>query len=111
MNAGRSDLEHRVRQAFGELLPAMTADGGGADLSFLDGGTVSIRLIGSCVFCPSQALSADALRRGIRARVPDVAEILISADRVTGGLRDPESAPWIVGPAGSPVLSTGAVAD
>ena len=111
MNAGRSDFERRVRQAVDELLPAMTADGGGAELTFREGRVVSMRLIGSCVFCPSQALSAEALRRGICARVPDVAEILIFAGSPTDGLQKRESVPWHPRQIGPSNHSMGAAAD
>lgn len=77
MNTGQNDFERRVRRALNELLPAMTADGGGADLVSCVDGVVSIRLVGSCLFCPSQSLSAEALRRGIHERVPDVAAVLV----------------------------------
>jgi len=70
-------LKARVQAALGELLPAMVVDGGGAEVVSVDSGTVTVRLTGSCLFCPSRELSADALVRGIRKRVEEIYEIKI----------------------------------
>jgi len=80
VGSGELDFEQRVRLALEELLPAMTADGGGADLVSCTDGIVSLRLTGSCVFCPSQAMSIEALRRGLKSKVPDTADVLAFGD-------------------------------
>lgn len=67
----------RVQSALNELLPAMVADGGGAELVSLDSDVVTLKLIGTCNFCPSRQLSAEALSRGLQARVPEVSEVKI----------------------------------
>jgi Fe-S cluster biogenesis protein NfuA len=66
-----------IESALHELLPAMVADGGGAKLLSVDGGTAIVGLVGTCTFCPSRQLSADALARGLQERVPDLTEITI----------------------------------
>lgn len=77
MDNPQATLRDQVRTALDELLPAMTADGGGAELLSCNGGVVTLGLRGSCLFCPSRSLSADALRRGVQARVNEVVEVRI----------------------------------
>lgn len=73
----KGSLDQRVRLALEELLPAMTADGGGAELLSCDEGIVTLSFRGSCLFCPSRVMSAAALRRGIQSRVPEVLEVRV----------------------------------
>ena len=63
-------LEKAVIAALDDLRPAMEADGGGAELVSFENESVTVQLIGSCLFCPSRKLSAAALERGLRLRVP-----------------------------------------
>ena len=70
-------LYDRVHAAFEELLPAMIADGGGAEFVSLTDGVATFQLVGSCHFCPSRQLSAKALQRGLQARVPELAAVNI----------------------------------
>lgn len=70
-------LEH-VQSALNELLPAMVADGGGVELVSLESDVVTLKLIGTCNFCPSRELSAEALIKGLRTRVPEVKEVKIA---------------------------------
>jgi Fe-S cluster biogenesis protein NfuA len=72
-----SNLTGRVCQALDELLPAMIADGGGAEFVSLENGVATLRLVGSCNFCPSRQLSAAALRGGIQQRIPELVAINI----------------------------------
>ena len=69
------DFEARVLRAMATLLPAMVADGGGAEVVSVTQGEVSIRLIGSCLFCPSRPMSAEALKRNLRRLLPDLGMI------------------------------------
>jgi len=66
MSTFREDFE----KALAELLPAMETDGGGAEIVSIQGYSVVLQLVGSCLFCPSRALSAAALERGFRSRLP-----------------------------------------
>jgi formylglycine-generating enzyme required for sulfatase activity/Fe-S cluster biogenesis protein NfuA len=68
-------FEANVNEALSELLPAMEPDGGGAQLLRCEERNIVVRLVGSCVFCPSRALSAAALERGLRERVPDIGRV------------------------------------
>ena len=72
-----TDLTQQVREALDELLPAMVTDGGGAEFVSLENGVATLRLVGSCIFCPSRQLSARALTQGIQKRVPELSEIKI----------------------------------
>jgi len=69
------EVIERLHHALRELLPAMVADGGGAELVSYDEGIATFNLLGTCNFCPSRQLSATALKRGIQERVPEVAAV------------------------------------
>lgn len=71
------DVIERLHHALKELLPAMVADGGGAELVSFNEGIATFNLLGTCNFCPSRQLSAMALKRGIQERVPEVAMVNI----------------------------------
>jgi Fe-S cluster biogenesis protein NfuA len=64
-------------RALAELLPAMEPDGGGAEVVSIEGRSAVLRLVGSCLFCPSRALSAAALEKGLRSRVPGIENVRI----------------------------------
>ncbi len=68
-------FQQRVRDALVELARAMEPDGGGADVVAIADGSVTLKLIGTCVFCPSRVLSAAALAAQLRERVPDVIHV------------------------------------
>jgi Fe-S cluster biogenesis protein NfuA len=70
-------FEEDFEAALAELLPAMEPDGGGAELVSIDGSSAVLRLVGSCLFCPSRELSAAALERGLRSRVPGIENVRI----------------------------------
>ena len=81
----------RVREAFRDLLPAMVADGGGANIVSLVDGVLTIRLRGTCIYCPSRELTADALAQEITTRVPSVRQVIIEYPPLGGpqGARPP----------------------
>ena len=72
-----SGIEDQVVEALAELLPAMEADGGGAELVGIAGSAAVLRLRGTCLFCPSRRLSATALARGLQKRVPGISEVRV----------------------------------
>jgi hypothetical protein len=41
---------------------------------------VVVKLVGSCTFCPSRRMSAEALDRGLRARLPSLRQLRIVTD-------------------------------
>lgn len=67
-------LDH-IQGALADLLPAMVADGGGAELVSVEEGVATVRLLGSCNFCPSRQLSASALKRGLLQRVTELKDV------------------------------------
>jgi len=64
-----------VTAAIDELRVAMEPDGGGVEIVDVTDHAVTLRLVGSCLFCPSRALSAEALRRRLTARLHDVSHV------------------------------------
>ncbi|HYX28485.1 MAG TPA: NifU family protein [Pyrinomonadaceae bacterium] len=71
------DVIQRLHSALKELLPAMVADGGGAEFVSYNDGVATFKLLGTCDFCPSRQLSAMALKQGIEDRVPEVADVRV----------------------------------
>jgi Fe-S cluster biogenesis protein NfuA len=67
-------LDH-IQGALADLLPAMVADGGGAELVAFENGVATVKLLGSCNFCPSRQLSASALKRGLMQRVAELKDV------------------------------------
>jgi len=62
------DFQDVARRVFEECLEAMTVDGGGGTVQ-VDGNVLTIQLTGSCTFCPSRRLSAEALVRQMTANI------------------------------------------
>jgi len=56
-----SESQHQrhelVNRALESIRPAMAADAGGIDLVSVEGGVVTVRLVGTCLHCPSAALT------------------------------------------------------
>lgn len=71
-----------VKRALSELLPAMVADGGGAEIIGIGDNSVSLRLIGTCLFCPSRRKSATALAEGLKRRLPELREVLVEYPKI-----------------------------
>jgi len=58
------------------IRPALQADGGDVVLLGVDGGTVSLQLVGACGGCPMATITLTAgIERILRDRVPGVTEI------------------------------------
>jgi Fe-S cluster biogenesis protein NfuA len=68
-----------VEQLLDTIRPAMQADGGDVQLVSVDGGTVSVRLKGMCLFCPSASLT---LKEGIERTLRDQLQWITSVVRV-----------------------------
>jgi Fe-S cluster biogenesis protein NfuA len=55
----------------------MEVDGGGVELVGIDGGIVSIRLVGTCLHCPSWTLTVrHGIEKTLKARLPWVQEVV-----------------------------------
>jgi Fe-S cluster biogenesis protein NfuA len=71
------DTAAAVGLALVELLPAMVADGGGVEVIRVNEDSVWVRLIGTCLFCPSRKKSALALEAGLRKKVPQLRSVFV----------------------------------
>jgi len=59
------------------IRPALQADGGDVVLLGVDGGTVSLQLVGACGGCPMATITlTSGIERILRDRVPGVTEIV-----------------------------------
>lgn len=70
-------VSDRVREVLRRLAPALSVDGGGAELLRVDGDAAYIRLTGACVGCPAAEIT---LRYGIESaiteEVPEIARVV-----------------------------------
>ena len=71
------DMESGVLEAIDAIRPALQADGGDMFLLGVEGGTVTLQLVGACGGCPMASLTLTAgIERILRDRVPGVTEII-----------------------------------
>jgi len=73
-----SNLREQVAEIIKQLRPAVQSDGGDIELVDIDErGTVSVRLLGACIGCPSSGMT---LKQGVEAtlksRIPQVREVI-----------------------------------
>jgi Fe-S cluster biogenesis protein NfuA len=74
--SSRIDLR-LLADAIDYIRPALQADGGDVVLLGVNGGTVSLQLVGACGGCPMATLTLTAgIERILRDRVPGVTEIV-----------------------------------
>jgi Fe-S cluster biogenesis protein NfuA/nitrite reductase/ring-hydroxylating ferredoxin subunit len=70
------DAETRVTRALDGVRPYLESHGGNVELLGIEGGTVHLRLVGSCHGCPSSTATLKlAIEEAIRAACPDIEEI------------------------------------
>jgi len=76
--ASERTLKDRVAEIIDLIRPAIQGDGGDIELVDVDEkGTVSLRLHGACVGCPSSTMTlAMGIERHLKERVPEVAEVV-----------------------------------
>jgi Fe-S cluster biogenesis protein NfuA len=71
------ERDSQVTEALGRLRPAMQADGGDVDLVAIEGGTVKVRLRGTCLACPSASLTLrHGIERALKEQLPWVADVV-----------------------------------
>jgi Fe-S cluster biogenesis protein NfuA len=71
------DLETRVLKALDETRPLLQSHGGDVELMGVTGGTVRLRLVGSCRNCSSSTTTLKlAVERAIYEAAPDATEIV-----------------------------------
>ncbi len=70
--------KERVGQVITGIRPFIRADGGDIELvSVDDDGTVSVRLKGACVGCPSSTMTLKmGIERHLRERIPEVTNVV-----------------------------------
>jgi Fe-S cluster biogenesis protein NfuA len=74
------DLEARVRQALEGVRPALRAHGGNVEMLGVEGGTVRLRLLGSCDGCPSSAVTMrQTVEEAIFAHAPEITAVEVEA--------------------------------
>jgi len=76
--ASERTLKDRVAEIIDLIRPAVQGDGGDIELVDVDEkDTVSLRLHGACVGCPSSTMTlAMGIERHLKERVPEVAEVV-----------------------------------
>lgn len=70
-------VEEQVREALELIRPAIQMDGGDIRLVSIDGGVVTVQLVGTCETCP---LTPVTLKQGVERilhdRVPEITEVI-----------------------------------
>lgn len=70
-------LEQQVRDALEELRPALQMDGGDVELIGVDGGVVTVRLLGACGGCPMATMTlVGFVEERLKQRVPEVRQVV-----------------------------------
>lgn len=70
-------VEEQVKEALELIRPAIQMDGGDIRLVSIDGGVVTVQLVGTCETCP---LTPVTLKQGVERilhdRVPEITEVI-----------------------------------
>ncbi len=70
-------LNEKIDQLLETLRPAMQVDGGGVELVRVEGSTVFVRLLGTCLACPSASLTLKfGIERTLREQCPEIKEVI-----------------------------------
>ena len=77
--AGQDDAAREVQQIITELRPFLQADGGDIDFLKMEDGIVYVRLVGSCVGCPSSLMT---LKHGVEARLKEAVPAVKSVEMI-----------------------------
>ena len=77
MAEGTTTVEKRVEAALEEVRPALQMDGGDVELVGVDGGVVSVRLLGACGGCPMATMTlVGFVEERLRQRVPEIRSVV-----------------------------------
>ena len=69
-------MRDRVEKVIQRIRPAVQMDGGDIELVDVVDGVVKLRLVGSCVGCPSSQMTLKmGIERAIRAEVPEITSV------------------------------------
>jgi Fe-S cluster biogenesis protein NfuA len=70
-------IEDQVNQALDTIRPAIQLDGGDIELQSVEGGVVTVHLLGTCESCPiSPVTLKHGVERILRERVPGITEVV-----------------------------------
>lgn len=70
-------LEQQVRDALEEVRPALQMDGGDVEFLGVDGGVVTVRLLGACGGCPMATMTlVGFVEERLKQRVPEVRQVV-----------------------------------
>jgi Fe-S cluster biogenesis protein NfuA len=70
-------LEQQVRDALEDVRPALQMDGGDVELIAVDGGVVTVRLLGACGGCPMATMTlVGFVEERLKQRVPEVRQVV-----------------------------------
>jgi Fe-S cluster biogenesis protein NfuA len=70
-------FERQVQDALEELRPALQMDGGDVELVGIEGGVVSVRLLGACGGCPMAMMTlVGYVEERLKQRVPEVQQVV-----------------------------------
>ncbi len=70
-------MEQQVREVLEELRPALQMDGGDVELIGVDGGVVTVRLLGACGGCPMATMTlVGFVEERLKQRIPEVREVV-----------------------------------
>ena len=70
-------VEEQINEALELIRPAIQMDGGDIQLESVDGGTVTVRLFGTCETCPiSPVTLKHGVERILKERVDGVTEVV-----------------------------------
>lgn len=76
MNSLNSDFS-AVEQVLQKLRPAMQADGGNVELVSVENGVVFVKLLGTCLFCPSAGLTLKlGIEKTLKEQIAWVTEVV-----------------------------------
>ncbi len=70
-------IESRVEQVIELIRPAIQLDGGDIRLERVEGGTVTVQLLGVCESCPiSPVTLKQGVERILRERIPGITQVI-----------------------------------
>lgn len=70
-------IEERINEALELIRPAIQRDGGDIQLESVEGGTVTVRLFGTCESCPiSPVTLKHGVERLLKERIESVTEVV-----------------------------------
>ena len=70
-------IEDQVNEALDTIRPAIQLDGGDIELQSVQGGVVTVHLLGTCESCPiSPVTLKHGVERILRERVPGITEVV-----------------------------------